>query len=256
MTATNLVTSLLAERLLTFRMPDGDILRQQQAIHEEILARSKHLKNANFMAIHVQDLQSLFEAYDKLFFAGLCRQAIAANQLRFRFSTRMSRAGGKTTRFVWTTGEVSYEIAIACGLLFDGFGTNDRPISACGRLCANRLEALQRIFEHELVHLVEHICWTDSNCSAARFQDITARHFLHKAHTHQLITRKERAAAAGIRPGCTVSFFFEGKRFTGRVNRVTKRATVLVEDAEGQPYSDGRRYRTYYVPVEQLERAP
>jgi hypothetical protein len=42
---------------------------------------------------------------------------------------------------------------------------------------------------------------------------------------------------------------FEGKRLEGRVNRITTRATVLVEDAEGQPFSDGRRYKTYYVPL-------
>jgi hypothetical protein len=35
----------------------------------------------------------------------------------------------------------------------------------------------------------------------------------------------------------------------GLVNRITKRATVLVEDAEGQKYSDGLRYKTYYVPI-------
>jgi hypothetical protein len=38
------------------------------------------------------------------------------------------------------------------------------------------------------------------------------------------------------------------------VNRVTKRATVLVEDARGVRYSDGRRYAKFYVPVGMLER--
>jgi hypothetical protein len=45
---------------------------------------------------------------------------------------------------------------------------------------------------------------------------------------------------------------FEGRRLTGRVNRITKRATVLVEDSEGQKYSDGLRYKTYYVPIADL----
>jgi hypothetical protein len=63
------------------------------------------------------------------------------------------------------------------------------------------------------------------------------------------VTRGERAANAGIRTGTHVGFLFEGKRLEGRVNRITTRATVLVEDAEGQPFSDGRRYKTYYVPL-------
>src|SRR5579863_405353 len=38
-------------------------------------------------------------------------------------------------------------------------------------------------------------------------------------------------------------------QLTGRVNRVTKRATVLVTDPDGKLYSDGLRYRTSYVPL-------
>ena len=41
----------------------------------------------------------------------------------------------------------------------------------------------------------------------------------------------------------------------GRVNRLTKRATVLVEDPEGERFSDGRSYRRYYVPILQLRSA-
>jgi hypothetical protein len=63
------------------------------------------------------------------------------------------------------------------------------------------------------------------------------------------VTRGERAANAGIRTGTRVRFLFEGRGVEGRVNRITSRATVLVEDAEGQLFSDGRRYKTYYVPL-------
>jgi hypothetical protein len=50
-----------------------------------------------------------------------------------------------------------------------------------------------------------------------------------------------------------VSFVFEGVRLFGRVRRITKRATVLVPDPEGRSYSDGMRYKEYYVPLAQLE---
>jgi hypothetical protein len=114
------------------------------------------------------------------------------------------------------------------------------------------LEALQRIFEHEIVHLAEQLCWGTSNCSAARFQDIAARFFLHRSHTHALITHKERAAQSGIGIGSLVVFRFEGRDLTGKVNRITKRATVLVPDPAGKAYSDGSRYNTYYVPLAAL----
>ena len=48
-------------------------------------------------------------------------------------------------------------------------------------------------------------------------------------------------------------FTFEGRRLAGRVNRITKRATVLVEDPEGLNYSDGRRYKVFYVPISSLK---
>ena len=161
----------------------------------------------------------------------------------------MTRAGGKTTRYTTRAGEVSYEISIASSILFDGFGGMDRLVTVCGIECQSRLEALQRIFEHELVHLAEQLCWGSSNCAAERFQAIAGRLFLHRVHTHNLITRRERAAELGIRIGALVTFNFEGRQLTGRVNRITKRATVLVADPDGVSYSDGLRYRIYYVPI-------
>jgi hypothetical protein len=115
------------------------------------------------------------------------------------------------------------------------------------------LDALQRIFEHELVHLVENLCWGHSDCAALRFQDVARRFFGHSSHTHNLITRRERAAASGIRVGSRVMFRFENRELSGRVNRITKRATVLVEDPAGAPYSDGLRYKAYYVPIRLLQ---
>ena len=151
------------------------------------------------------------------------------------------------------TGEVGFEIAIGSGVLFDGFREADRTITVCGCECRDRLEALQRVFEHELVHLCEQLCWNQSDCRGVRFQEIAARFFRHRAHTHSLITRQERAANAGIHRGSLVAFTYEGRCLTGRVNRITKRATVLVEDAGGARFSDGLRYKTYYVPLSCLK---
>ena len=49
-----------------------------------------------------------------------------------------------------------------------------------------------------------------------------------------------------------VRFEFEGRQFTGRVNRINRRTTVLVESKDGQQYSDGKRYEKYYVPLNLL----
>ena len=239
----------LADLALHPQLSETVIRERVQEIERDLLSKSRCIRAANFTSINSQDLALLFEGYDLRFFDGQCRKALAGRRLMFRLSTRMTKAGGKTSRFRTNSGEVSFEIAIACGLLFDGFGAEDRTVTVCGLECNTRLAALQRIFEHELVHLVEQLCWDDTDCAAPRFQGIAVGQFLHRAHTHALITPNERAARAGIRTGTPVGFVFEGRRLQGRVNRITKRATVLVEDADGQRFSDGRRYKTYYVPV-------
>jgi len=92
------------------------------------------------------------------------------------------------------------------------------------------------------------------SCSASRFQSLAKRFFGHTKHTHALITPRERAwAKFGMRPGDPVRFRFEGAQYTGIVNRITKRATVLVRDTQGRQYGDGHRYARFYVPVESLE---
>ena len=107
--------------------------------------------------------------------------------------------------------------------------------------------------EHELIHLVEMLVWENSCCPSSSFQGIAARLFGHTANKHDLVTQQERADQKfNIRVGTRVKFRFEGEIRIGTVNRITRRATVLVVDAAGQLYDDGNRYRKYYVPLSHL----
>ena len=129
-------------------------------------------------------------------------------------------------------------------------------ITASGIVCRDRLDALQRVMEHEIVHLVEMLLWDESSCSRSRFHSITRRFFGHTENKHKLITPREKAQVRfGIEPGMKVRFRHDGIEHRGIVNRVNKRATVLVEDRRGVPYSDGKRYAKFYVPVQLLEAA-
>ena len=183
----------------------------------------------------------------------IARNGALDGPIYFGLSGRMTKRAGRTAKFVTPPNSVHYEITISVSLLFDAFRGNDREVAVVGQVCENRLQALQRVFEHEMVHLGEFLCWSASDCAAERFQGIASRFFRHRTHTHSLITRRERAAESGIQRGPLVTFEFEGRRLTGRVNRVTKRATVLVPDANGQKYSDGFLYKKYYVPLSTLK---
>jgi hypothetical protein len=201
------------------------------------------------------------ELYDELFFESSCLSLARHYGMAFRWSSRMTKAGGKTTRFMTRRSllkpaQPHYEITLSSSLLFQTFRNRDREIRVCGCPCTNRMEAMQRIVEHELIHLGEMLAWQDSNCSARRFQSIAERFFGHSEHRHELVTQRERAQAIyNVRLGSRVSFVFEGNRMVGVVNRITRRATVLVEAVDGVLYSDGKRYRKFYIPIAKLKPA-
>jgi hypothetical protein len=239
-----------------------EIRRRAEGIRTALVARSPRLGDGNFRSLAVGDLELLFAACDETFFGGALTRTLGAasdpaRRLRFRLAPRMTRAGGKTFQFRPSRpgGPPSYEIAVSTHLLFSNFHAGHRPVEVNGLPCRDRLDALQRIFEHELVHLAELLAYGTSSCRAPRFQALARRLFGHTEATHALVTPSERARDVhGLRVGDRVVFSFEGRRLAGLLNRVTKRATVLVEDPQGAPYSDGRRYRKYYVPLPALQR--
>jgi hypothetical protein len=216
------------------------------------------MDDRNFQKLSKLDLERMAEAYDQLFFNSLCLPLARSYGLSFRLSSRMTRAGGKTTRisFPATRAKPSrthYEIALSTSLLFQSFRKPNDKIRVCGYDCNDRLTAMQRIVEHELVHLGEMLAWIHSDCAADRFQSIARNMFGHTEHRHELITQQERAAKEfNIRSGSRVAFDFEGRVLHGVVNRITRRATILVEDARGERYSNGKRYLKFYVPIHQL----
>ncbi|MEM7477937.1 MAG: SprT-like domain-containing protein [Planctomycetota bacterium] len=243
------------------RVSEDECRRRWYAIGERVLARSRVMKTPNFTLTNQQDLEYMAELYDQYFFNGHCLMLARHYGMKFRWSKRMTSTGGKTVRTVALDPnsdhpKTRYEIVLSATLLFQTFADIRRPIRVTGILCSNRLQAMQRILEHELIHLVEMLVWEDSCCASPRFQSIAARLFAHTEHKHDLITQRERAASKfNIRIGTHVAFQHQGTTYRGLVNRITRRATVLVVDPTGQLYDDGQRYRKYYVPVSHLRPA-
>lgn len=257
----------VTERTLTEVVTDNVFSRSQieeksEFIHDRLLRGSSYLAAPNFRAIHTDDLSRLFEFYDELFFEGRCGVAArqGENHLSFRLSKRMTSAGGTTSRKRQRVSKrkyrTDYQITVSTTLLFDTFNAVQRPIVVAGLSCNNRLQALQRIFEHEMIHLAEMLVWSESSCRGPRFQNIASRIFDHTDVVHQLITPQEKAHVAfGLRAGDVVTFHMDGVQYRGKINRITKRATVLVQDQSGPLYNDGNRYAKFYVPLSMLQRA-
>ena len=226
-------------------------------IYQLTLRESRAISEPNFQLMDVDDLALMFHRYDQLFFENWLSNAIASTagaKLSFRLSSTMTRAGGKTIRKLVGlrngTRASYFEIAIATRMLFMNFRESHRPVTVCGLVCTNRLEALQRIMEHEILHLAEMLCWGKSSCSARRFKTLSANIFGHTSSKHDLITPVENAAVEHtVKIGARVEFDFDGKRLVGLVNRIHHRATVLVEARAGVRYRSGKTYQKYYIPL-------
>ncbi len=252
-------------RLFALLYSAEEVQQRSRRIYDEMLARSPNLQTGNFNRIGARDLESLFAAYDREFFRGRLSEMLLEDRalpMGFRLSGRLVRAAGMTTRTTRPIPgkselEYEYEISVSTTLLFGTFRDVERAVTVGGLEVHDRLEALQRIFEHELLHLAEFLGWGKSNCRAANFRSLSLRIFAHEAAYHDLVTPREQAVVAhGITVGDRVTFEHEGIRRVGRVNRITRRATVLVESPDGRPFSDGKRYLTFYVPLPMLQKLP
>lgn len=232
------------------------IASKSKLIAHTLCVASQWIDKPNFDCFHPRDLELLFDLYDGMFFDNQVRPSLGETLLSFQLSNRMTSRGGKTARYgdPRTGRLVKYEITISSTLMYETeFEQGERSL-VTGIECLTRLDALQRIFEHELIHLIEMSLFQNSSCAQPQFQSIAFRFFGHTDHRHQMMTPRQRARTDfGIRAGMRVRFEYADRQFEGLVNRITKRATVLVEDPEGLPYSDGKRYQKFYIPVEMLE---
>ena len=257
--------------LAELAVPPGEVAGRFALIYRTMLAESASIKEPQFRRIATEDMERLFTLYDQHFFGGLLNRLIQGANLppvRFRFSNRMTSTAGKTSRQRTrrqvggrVVERVEHEITISTFLLYEAFrddlipGASARPVLVAGVLCADRLAALLRIFEHELLHLAEFLAHGQSSCAAEPFHRLSRALFGHEASVHALITPAERALTVhAIRRGDRVVFTHDGSERTGFVNRITKRATVLVPDPAGQPFTDGQRYATFFVPLALLRK--
>ena len=162
----------------------------------------------------------------------------------------MTRKGGSFV--IYRSGQL--QITIAVSLLYQQFKKSKSAVIVNGLKCPNRLTALQSVLEHEITHLAETLLWTRTSCKKARFKEIASSVFGHTEYVHKMLTTDRLAVLEhGIEVGTKVSFDFKGQEYQGFVNRITKRATVLVRRTEGLLYSDGHRYKKYLVPLGELK---
>jgi hypothetical protein len=255
----------IARRLVNLRYTADEAAARARIIYQRVLRDSPRVTSGNFTQIAPADLALMYELYDEHFFAGGLGKMVKASgaPLRFELSARLTRSAGLTKRFAVRTRKghppappTRFEIALSTALLFQSFRDVERTVRVNGLVCNDRLEAAQRVFEHELLHLLEMLVWVDSDCDAERYRGLAWNYFAHTQTRHDLVTQRERARSKfDVRVGDRVTFTFQGAPYQGVVSRITRRATILVEDDRGAAYSDGKKYLKFYIPLPMLRRA-
>ncbi len=242
----------LLRQVQSLELTAAEVGTRIERIRAAVLSESVNINSPAFTSISPADLHLIYTLYDRYFFSDRIAVALGNTPLNFELSGRLTRSAGKTAYY--RHPEKRFLIGVSTTLLFGCFTEADhRSIVCSGIVCRDRLDALLRVMEHELVHLIEFVLWDKSSCARSRFHSISLRAFAHTENVHSMITPVEKARQQlGIAPGVQVSFTMEGRVLNGVVNRVTKRATVLVEGSEGRLYSDGKKYMKYYVPLAML----
>ncbi len=236
--------------------PCGEIKRKREQVRSFLLQRSTVIKGVDLAQLSSNDLELMFELYDQVFIEGWIQRNYSG-RMQFSISRKMTNSAGKTVCLRNDSSKPDstvIEVRISQQIL-SNYGMVEGADMVGGIKTGSRLEALQLIFEHELIHVIEFICFGESSCKQSRFKTMADNLFGHKENYHQLPTNKQIAQQRlGLSPGSAVAFPYQDRKLEGILCSIRKRASVMVSDKNGR-YCDkeGQRYSKYLVPLQLLE---
>ncbi len=189
-------------------------------------------------------LDTMLALYDAHFLTGfLAQQTIA--EVRILPSLRMTRSAG--TCNILRAGRGTARVEIRMGVDFY-YRMAEGPFVVDGLTCDTPLAAFLCVLEHELCHVLDFLLYKKPEGHGPRFHALVSGLFGHIKHTHDLPTRAQAAAEQGVGVGQWVRFAYQDGELMGRVTRVGKTATVMVQDDAGAWCDNaGQRYSKYRV---------
>ncbi|MCB5250811.1 MAG: hypothetical protein RBS16_06500 [Candidatus Cloacimonadales bacterium] len=230
----------------------------QEANHKENLAKVEREFLAYCDEISINPVSftnavipnKLLDIYDKEFFNKHLKKNIKTH---IRVSRQMTRVAGKVRH---NRINNVFEIAFSAPLIVHSFYQfDDSSYYINGILCRSSEEALMRVMEHELVHIIEILLTGNTSCAKKHFKNLAHQLFGHTKTKHEIIPNAIKQVSQVFKNGDRVIFHYRDTSYIGFINRITKRATVLVESKEGTFINrQGIRYNKYYVPLQALKK--
>lgn len=243
-------------QIINLKYNKKSIKEKRLMISQLLIQSSSNIKSVDIHTISSDDLYLLFQLYDK-FFLDNWLTTNYKGKIKFTLSRRLTRSAGQT-KWIRNIGRIKPEqriIEISIGVDFVlNYDQVEGKKSVGGIATGNSLEALQLVFEHELCHVIEYICFGETKCSGDRFKTIAGNLFGHTGRFHSLPTSREIATQKlGLKIGDVVFFSFKDCILQGILYRINKRATIMVKDNQGNFLDkQGNRYSKYYVPINLL----
>ncbi len=243
--------------IFSLKLSNKEIEDRRSKISAIFMRDSDNVKTEKIATLTADDLSLLFRLYEDIFLEHWFDQNYRG-KIKFSVSRQLTRSAGLTRcpKKISSLRPEDVVIEIKIGIdFFLNFGMLEGRNLVGGIEASSSLEALLLVLEHELCHVIEFVVFGRSSCKGKRFKTIAANLFGHKDSFHKLPTHRQIALdAMGLRLGDSISFTYEGKRLTGVLYGIKKRATVMVRDNKGLlADSQGKRYTKYYVPLSLIE---
>jgi hypothetical protein len=225
---------------------------------------SRYGKSADLQGITKDDLRTLFNLYDDIFFENSFNAYFGRSGSDFStfFAPKLTKTAGLCSRqgCVYTI-QISSQIMSG---LFTSVGKNVH--AANGLICRTRLGCLQLVLEHEMIHLLQYI-WRDCSSTTSHgpeYRTLVKNIFGHTETTHDLLnalteeqaqkysTRHETrkadlaTAKAELYPGVLLQFTKPSHLFTTddvfRVRQIKKTKLIAVNTSTNKAIDIGMNW--------------
>lgn len=243
--------------IFSVKLSNNEIGDKRRKISALFIRDSENVKTEKVTTLTAEDLSLLFRLYEDTFLERWF-DLNYKGKIKFSVSRQLTRSAGLTRcpKRISSLRPEDVVIEVKIGIdFFLNYGMLEGRSMVGGIETGNSLEALLLVFEHELCHVIEFIAFGHSSCKGKRFKTLVSNLFGHKESFHRLPTHRQIALdTMGLRLGDWISFTFEGRKLTGIIYGINKRATVMVRDNKGLLADrQGKRYTKYYVPLSLLE---